>query len=325
MNWNGTRVFVTGADGFIGSHLAEALVEAGAEVTAMAFYNSFDSCGWLDESELRDHMRIVRGDIRDQNPMNQFLEDQEIVFHLAALISVPHSYQASTSYIQTNVQGTANVLTAAKDARCIIVTSTSEVYGTAQFTPITEDHPICPQSPYAASKVGADAVARAFHLSYGMPVTILRPFNTYGPRQSEKAFVPAMIRQALDPKCKEIRTGDLEPKRDLNYVGDTVQAFLAIAGLEGFHVLNAGTGKSVSMGTVVERITRKAENKPLVHDKTRDRPEDSEVMDLVGGSAALQVQTGWEPKMTLNEGLDKTITWWRKRLSRMRPGAGYIV
>ncbi len=326
MMWDGTKVFISGADGFIGSHLAEALVEAGADVTALAWYNSFDTCGWLDESDFRDHMRIERGDIRDPVQMATLLEGQEMVFHLAALISVPHSYQAPQSHFETNVQGTMNVLTGARDARRVICTSSSEVYGSAQFTPITEDHPICPQSPYAASKVGADAVARAFHLSYEMPIAILRPFNTYGPRQSERAFMSAMIRQSLDPKCGEIKTGDLETKRDLNYVTDTVAAFLAIAEPSlGWQVLNAGTGKSVSMGAVIDRITRKAENKPIVYDKTRARPKDSEVMDLVGGSEAMKALTGWEPTMTLNEGIGKTIDWWRKRLTRMRPGAEYVV
>jgi nucleoside-diphosphate-sugar epimerase len=325
VNWTGTTVFVTGADGFIGSHLAEALVEAGADVSALAHYNSFDSCGWLDESPLREHMQIFRGDIRDIEQMREFLRGKEIVLHLAALISVPHSYTAPRSYIETNVTGTMNVLLAAREARRIVCTSTSEVYGTAQVVPIPESHPIAPQSPYAASKVGADAVCRAFRLCHRVPVIVLRPFNTYGPRQSERAFIPSIVRQALDPKVAVIKTGDLVPKRDLTFVTDMVAAFMAVADLESSHVLNAGNGLSVTMAAIVDRILRKAGNKAMAFDPKRARPEDSEVMDLCADAGELRVSTGWEPKMTLNEGIGETVAWWRKRMHRVRPGSNHVV
>lgn len=317
------KVFVSGADGFIGSHLAEALVVSGADVTALAMYNSFDSCGWLDESPLRGDMRIERGDIRDAEQMRCLLKGQDVVYHLAALISVPHSYVAPQSHFETNVMGTMNVLQGAVDAEKIVCTSTSEVYGTAQYTPMGESHPISPQSPYAASKVGADAVCRAFNKSYSTPVVILRPFNTYGPRQSERAFVSTAIRQALDPAVKTMEFGDLAPKRDLTYVTDTVAAFLAISQLEGFDVKNAGHGKSVAMVDLVDMIASKVGFKQWMCDEDRMRPKDSEVMDLVADASLLHDLTGWEPKVSLDEGIDKTIEWWRER--SFRPGAGNVV
>jgi nucleoside-diphosphate-sugar epimerase len=328
MNWTGTKVFVTGADGFIGSHLADALVERGANVTAMSLYNSFDAHGWLDDAPMRDHMELVRGDVRDPEQMRTLLKGQEVVFHLAALISVPHSYLAPQSHMETNCVGTMNVLLAAQgDAKRIICTSSSEVYGTAQVIPIDEDHPINPQSPYAASKVAADAVCRSFHLSYQIPVVTLRPFNTYGPRQSERAFVSSAIRQSLDPKVERIRLGDLEPKRDFTYISDTVEAFIAVAGTAGGPVYNAGNGKSVSMGAMMDRIARKAAGgsaKLVIADKLRLRPEDSEVHDLVAGTGKITSETGWAPKVGLTDGIAMTIDWWRDRLDRVRPSASFI-
>jgi NAD dependent epimerase/dehydratase len=332
VNWTGKRVLVTGADGFIGSHLTEALVRAGADVTALALYNSFDSHGWLDDMDdaLRSDVRMVRGDVRDAAQMRTIADGQEYVFHLAALISIPYSYEAPSSYIDTNVHGTANILQAAQagGARCIVHTSTSEVYGTAQFTPISEDHPLQPQSPYAASKVAADAIAASFARSFDTPVITLRPFNTFGPRQSERAVISAIIRQALDPACAEIRLGNLAPKRAFNFVTDTAAAFMAIAGLADKHPgtdFNAGVKDMISIGDLATRIVRLTGcGKAVTQEAQRLRPEASEVMALIADSARLGEAAGWKPQVTLDEGLAQTIEWWRTRLGRVRPNADYI-
>ena len=226
VDWSRRKVLITGADGFIGSHLAEAMVAVGADVTALALYNSFDSHGWLDDlpAKAKSALRQVRGDIRDPHQMAKLCRGRDVVFHLAALIAVPYSYDAPSSYVQTNVQGTVNVLSATREAGVsrVIHTSTSEVYGTARFTPITEDHPLQGQSPYSASKIAADMMAESFHRSFAVPVITLRPFNTYGPRQSERAVISMVIRQALDPRCDALRVGDLPPSRDFSFVADTV-------------------------------------------------------------------------------------------------------
>jgi NAD dependent epimerase/dehydratase len=326
MNYRGKKVYVTGADGFIGSHLAEALVAAGAKVTALAQYNSFDTAGWLDDltPEARADMTIRRGDIRDSAFLRQELVGQDIVFHLAALIAIPHSYVAPGSYVDCNIHGTLNVLEAVRrnSVGRMIHTSTSEVYGTALFRPITEDHPLQGQSPYSASKIGADMMAESYARSFGSPVLILRPFNTYGPRQSERAVISTVIRQALDPECPEIRIGDGRPKRDFNYVGDTVSAFLAL-GASGSapygKPMNAGTGIAINVDEIVTIVRRLiGTNKPVVSEPGRLRPDQSEVMHLEAAAGALQAATGWRPKTSLEDGLRSTIAWWRARLGKGR-------
>ena len=332
LTWTGRKVLVTGADGFIGSHLAEALVERGAQVTALALYNSFDGHGWLDEIDpaRRGAMRLARGDIRDPDQMRALAKGQDAIFHLAALIAIPFSYEAPSSFVQTNVQGTLNVLSAARDAGVgrVVHTSTSEVYGTARFTPITEEHPLQGQSPYSASKAAGDLMAEAFHRSFGVPVVTLRPFNTFGPRQSERAVISAIVRQAIDPRCAEIRLGDLTPKRDFNFVADTVEAFLAVAGLAESHggqVFNAGSGVMVSIKDVLDRIVAATGcKKPVVHEDIRVRPADSEVMALMAASDKLTAATGWKSRVALDEGLARTVDWWRPRLDRVRDDARFL-
>ena len=319
MSWKNRRVFITGADGFIGSHLSETLVEEGADVTALALYNSFDANGWLDDcsDEIRHNMKIVRGDIRDPHQMSSLCKGQDVVFHLAALIAIPYSYDAPSSYVQTNVQGTTNILKASLEAGVskVVHTSTSEVYGTAQFTPITEDHPLQGQSPYSASKIGADMIAQSFARSFDQPVVTLRPFNTYGPRQSERAVISSVIRQALDPRCDSIRVGDLTPTRDFNFVSDTVSAFMAVARLDDNHngqAFNAGSGHMVTIGGMLDSVKSITQcDKPVIHEEHRKRPEKSEVMALMADAARLKKASDWAPRVTLEEGLARQVNWQR--------------
>lgn len=333
MTWTNRKAVVTGADGFIGSHLAEALVGRGAEVTALALYNSYDSLGWLDElpGAVRRSMRVVRGDIRDPHQMIALCKGQEVVFHLAALISIPYSYEAPSSYVQTNVQGTVNVLNGALGAGVsrFIQTSTSETYGTAQSTPITEDHPLQGQSPYSASKIGADMMAESFARSYQLPVTILRPFNTYGPRQSERAVISTVIRQVLDKNCESLNLGDLRPARDFNYASDTVEAFIKVAEMDDRQpgsIFNIGSGRMVTIGETVEMIKEITGcTKPVLKEQQRIRPETSEVMSLMADASKLRGATGWAPSVSLEDGLRRTIEWWKERLGKVRPDAGYMV
>jgi UDP-glucose 4-epimerase len=332
-DYRGRRVAVTGADGFIGSHLAEALLAAGAEVTALAQYNAFDRNGWLDELEapVRESMRIVRGDIRDASFMLHLLEGQDVVFHLAALIAIPHSYVAAQSYLDTNATGTLNVLEAARahGVGRVVHTSTSEVYGTAQTLPIAETHPLVGQSPYAATKIAADKLAESYALSFDLPVAVLRPFNTYGPRQSERAIIPTAIRQALDPQCAAIRIGDPTPKRDFTFVDDTVGAFLAMGRapqVDYGRPYNSGTGLAVTIGETVETIRAlTGANKPVEHEAERMRPERSEVRALLADATRLGEATGWAPRVALEEGLARTIDWWRGRIAKglVRPSTSY--
>lgn len=335
MPYKGKSVLVTGADGFIGSHLAEALVRGGAHVTALALYTGQDRCGWLDDiqPDVRNELAIIRGDVRDASLMNRIVAEKDIVFHLAALIAIPHSYAAPYSHIDVNVTGTANILEAARDhdtAR-VIHTSTSEVYGTAQTVPIAESHPLVAQSPYAASKIAADKLAESYALSFDLPVAILRPFNTYGPRQSERAVISSVIRQALDPTCEEIRVGDTSPVRDFNYVGDTVSAFLRLGLADDvtFGVAyNAGSGESVTIGKMIDIVREvSATNKPVVQEEARFRPEKSEVYALIADASAFRVATGWLPETDLKSGLAETIGWWRERISSggVRADSSYIV
>jgi NAD dependent epimerase/dehydratase len=316
------KVFITGADGFIGSHVAEHLTRSGARVTAMAAYNSFNSNGWLDdlEPQVRDSMDIVRGDVRDSAFLMKHIAGHETVFHLAALIAIPYSYVAAQSYVDVNVHGTLNVLEAARaaDVSKVVHTSTSEVYGTAQFSPITEQHPLQGQSPYSASKIGADMMAESYARSFDMPVVILRPFNTYGPRQGERAVIPTIIRQVLDPACGEIRLGDLSPQRDFNFVGDTAKAFAAIGDADGLafgEAYNTGTGVAVSIGEVLQQILQMTgSTKPVVSEDQRKRPEKSEVRLLLADNSKLRAVSGWEPEYDLAAGLEETIAWWQRRV-----------
>ncbi|MHC8508117.1 MAG: SDR family NAD(P)-dependent oxidoreductase, partial [Rhodospirillales bacterium] len=331
--WRGRPVLVTGADGFIGSHLTEALTAAGAQVTALALYNSFDSLGWLDDmaADARAKIKTVRGDVRDPHQMTELCRGQDTVFHLAALIAIPFSYEAPASYVETNVRGAVNMLTAAHGAnvRRFVQTSTSEVYGTAQITPISESHPLQAQSPYAASKIAADAMTEAFHRSFGMQTVTLRPFNTFGPRQSQRAVIGTVIRQALDPAVKEIRTGDLSPKRDFTFVADTARAFMAAAALDDTEtniVYNAGGGRMVTIGETVECVRAAAgTDKPVVRDESRVRPEASEVMALMADSSRFQKISGWRPETAFEDGVARTVAWWRARIDRVTSSPETVV
>jgi UDP-glucose 4-epimerase len=323
MTYLGAKILVTGADGFIGSHLTEALVAAGADVTALAQYNSFDSHGWLDDlpQSTRQKLNLVRGDIRDAAFVSRLVHDHHYVFHLAALIAIPYSYFAPQSYVETNVLGTLNVLEAVRQhgTERLVVTSTSEVYGTALRMPIDETHPLQGQSPYSASKIGADMMAEAFARSFGVPVVILRPFNTFGPRQSERAIIGTIIRQALDQECDAIRVGDTTTERDLTFVTDTAAAFMA-AGLaddvEYGHAYNAGNQRAIAMGDLIDIILElTSSRKPIIPDEKRLRPINSEVRALLADSTRFARATGWTPKVTLREGLQRTIDWWSKRFS----------
>ena len=322
-SYKGRRIVVTGADGFIGSHLVESLVAAGAEVTALAYYNAFDRNGWLDEltQDILASVRIVRGDVRDFSFINRLVAGQDIVFHLAALIGIPYSYAAPQSYVDTNVTGTLNVLEAARANGIgrVVHTSTSEVYGTALTLPIAESHPLQGQSPYSASKIAADKMAEAYALSFDLPVVILRPFNTYGPRQSERAVIPTIIRQALDPTCMAIKLGDLTTTRDFSYVSDTVAAFLAVghaSEIEFGVPYNTGTGEAISVAEVLGRVRDlTGSNKPIESEAVRVRPERSEVRTLLADPARLMAATGWHAEVSMEEGLRHVVAWWRERLA----------
>jgi UDP-glucose 4-epimerase len=314
---------VTGADGFIGSHLTEKLVQRDAKVTALCLYNSFDHHGWLDDlrDETRGKLTLVRGDIRDSAFVRRLAEGQEVIFHLAALIAIPYSYAAAQSYAETNVLGTLNVLEAAREhgALRVVHTSTSEVYGTALTMPINESHPLQGQSPYSASKIGADMMAEAFARSFELPVAILRPFNTFGPRQSERAIIPTIIRQALDPSCNAIQTGDTSPLRDFTFVEDTAEAFLALGiapNIQYGRPYNAGSGKAVSVKDIIDLVLEATHcQRPVVQDPKRMRPAGSEVRALLADSRRLNEDTGWRPRIDLREGLERTVAWWRERLA----------
>jgi NAD dependent epimerase/dehydratase len=322
--WDGRKVLVTGAGGFIGSHLAERLVALGAGVRALVEYNSLDSWGWLDDSPARGGMQVQLGDVRDPESARTAMDGVDTVFHLAALIAIPYSYEAPASYVQTNVVGTLNVLHAARTcgARLVVHTSTSEVYGTARYVPIDEDHPLQGQSPYAASKIGADKMAEAFHLSYGLPLMTIRPFNTYGPRQSARAVIPTILTQLLAGSVVEL--GHLEPTRDFTYVSDTVEAFVKLADCPAAigQTVNVGSGKEISIGELVERaeavVGRSA---PLQQVAERLRPPASEVERLCAGTERLRALVEWEPAVSLDDGLAATAEWLEANLERYRTGA----
>ncbi|HEY1759754.1 MAG TPA: SDR family NAD(P)-dependent oxidoreductase [Bryobacteraceae bacterium] len=316
MSLKGKRVLVTGADGFIGSHLVEALIEAGAQVRALCQYNSFNHWGWLEDVPSLPQIEVVAGDIRDPHFCLGLTKEIEIVFHLAALIPIPYSYRAPDSYVDTNVKGTLNLCQAAKltAVQRFIHTSTSEVYGSAQYVPIDERHPLTPQSPYSASKIGADAMALSFYYSFSFPVVIARPFNTYGPRQSARAIIPTIISQ-IALQATEVRVGDLEPTRDLTFVNDTCRGFLAIASMAGGlgEVFQIGTNREISMGDLFRLIAElMGSNATPVTDVERLRPEKSEVRRLCCDNTKLREATGFEPSTPLRDGLAATIDWFRR-------------
>lgn len=313
---SGTRVLVTGADGFIGSHLVEQLVAQGARVRALSLYNSWNSWGWLEDTACLDKVEVVAGDIRDRRAMQELCKGVDTVFHLAALIAIPYSYRAPESYVETNVAGTVNVMQAALDQGVsrVLNTSTSEVYGTARSVPITEDHPLQPQSPYSATKIAADALAESFARSYGLRLTTVRPFNTYGPRQSARAFIPTVITQLLAGK-QSIRLGSLHPTRDLNYVEDTCRAFIDLAQCEAAVglTINVGSNAEVSVGEVARMICELAGvDAKIEADAERVRPAASEVERLWCDNSRIRALTGYAPSVGLREGLARTIEWFRR-------------
>ena len=312
------KVLVTGADGFIGSHLTEELVKKGYEVKAFTYYNSFGTWGWLDSlpDKVMKHIEIFSGDIRDPNGVRTAVKGVDEVFHLAALIAIPFSYHSPDSYVDTNIKGTLNVLQAVRDldvAR-VLITSTSEVYGTAQYVPIDEKHPYQGQSPYSATKIGADRLAESFYRSFDTPVSIVRPFNTYGPRQSARAVIPTIISQLLTGQT-EIRLGSLTPTRDFNYVKDTVAGFIAIAESEKTigQEINIATQKEISIGELASEITVQINpNAKIICEEERLRPEKSEVNRLLGINQKIRELTDWAPQYTLQQGIRETIEWIRE-------------
>lgn len=321
--YSGKRVLITGAGGFIGSHLAEACIDLGAKVTAMVHYNGAGGWGMLDAlpPDRRGAVEVIAGDIQDSDFMRLAVRDKDVVFHLAALIAIPYSYVAPRSYVRTNVEGTLNVLEAARAEAVprVVHTSTSEVYGTARERPISETHPLQGQSPYSASKIGADKLAEAYHLSFELPVVTIRPFNTYGPRQSARAFIPTVISQALTSDV--VKLGSLDPRRDLTFVGDTVDGFLR-AGLAPGAVgetINLGTGATHSIGDVAHRILRlMGRQVPIVADPARVRPKASEVMELISDNSRAARLLGWRPRVDLDEGLRRAIDYVGANLAAYR-------
>jgi NAD dependent epimerase/dehydratase len=316
----GRKVLVTGADGFIGSHLCERLVGLGAEVRAFCFYNSNGSWGWLDgaEPEVREALDVRLGDIRDARFVEQAVAGVDLVFHLAALIAIPYSYTAPESFVDTNVKGTLNVLEAARRADCrrVVHTSTSEVYGTPASIPIRETHPLQGQSPYSATKIAADKLCEAYHASFGLPVVTLRPFNTYGPRQSTRAVLPTMLVQLLAGKG-EIHLGRLDTKRDLTFVADTVEGFVRAAAADGVEgeVIQLGTGETVSIGELFDTACRVLGLAAVVaHDESRVRPDASEVEVLLSDPSKARERLGWSPEVSLDEGIGRTARWLEKHL-----------
>ena len=320
------RVLVTGADGFIGSHLTEELVKSGEKVTAFCLYNSFGTLGWIDTlpKEIRSEIEIFTGDVRDPSGVRTAMRGQQRVFHLAALIAIPFSYHSPDSYVDTNIKGTLNVLNAARElgTERVMVTSTSEVYGTAQYVPIDEKHPFQGQSPYSATKIGADRLAESFYRSFDLPVTIVRPFNTYGPRQSGRAVIPTIISQLLAGQ-QEIHLGKLSPTRDFNFVKDTAHGFMAIANCPAAigQELNIATGEEHSIGDLAnELIAQINPNAKIVCEEERLRPEKSEVNRLLGDSTKMRALTGWKPEYTFEQGLAETVAWIRDNLDTYKVG-----
>jgi NAD dependent epimerase/dehydratase len=314
------RVLVTGADGFIGSHLVESLLEKGYEVKAFSYYNSFNTWGWLDtlpKDKLRE-IEVFTGDIRDPNGVREAMKGVEEVFHLAALIAIPFSYHSPDSYVDTNIKGTLNVLQAARqlETQRVLVTSTSEVYGTAQYVPIDEKHPYQGQSPYSATKIGADRLAESFYRSFNMPISIVRPFNTFGPRQSARAVIPTIISQLLAGK-EEIKLGALTPTRDFNYVKDTASGFIAIAESDKTigEEINIATQQEISIGDLAQEIISQINPKAkIICDEQRLRPEKSEVNRLLGSNEKIKKLTDWKQQYTFEQGIAETIEWIRAHM-----------
>ncbi len=322
MNLKNKKVLVTGAGGFIGSHLAEKLVEIGVNVKAFIRYNSNNNWGWLEKSKYTNEIEVYKGDIRDYDSIRDAMKGVEVVFHLAALIGIPYSYISPLAYIKTNIEGTYNVLQAARDLETsrILITSTSEVYGTAKYVPIDEKHPFQGQSPYSASKIGADRLAESFYRSFNMPITIVRPFNTYGPRQSARAVIPTIITQLLTGK-EEIKLGALTPTRDFNYVKDTINGFIEIAKSDKTigEEINIATQKEISIGQLAEELIRQINpNAKIVCDEKRLRPEKSEVNRLLGSNEKIKKLTNWKPQYTLEQGLTETIEFIKQNLDRYK-------
>ena len=311
------KVLVTGADGFIGSHLTEMLVDRGYKVKALAQYNSFNDWGWLDKINCRKELEIVTGDIRDPHFCKHITQDIDIIFHLAALIAIPYSYIAPDSYLDTNIKGTLNICQAAKEnnVQRVIHTSTSEVYGTAKYVPIDEKHPMQAQSPYSASKIAADSMAISFYNSFDLPVTIARPFNTYGPRQSARAVIPSIITQIANGK-KSLKLGDISPTRDFSYVEDTCRGFLALAECKNAigETVNIGSNYEISIGDTLNLIKdiMKSDVK-FIADSKRFRPDNSEVYRLWCDNTLIENLTGFKPKISIKEGLERTIKWFTKK------------
>lgn len=319
-----STVLVTGADGFIGSHLVEILVKKGYNVKAFVLYNSFNTWGWLDtlEKSVMRNVEIFQGDIRDPHGVKAAVQGVDAIFHLAALIAIPFSYYSPDTYVDTNIKGTLNVLQAARECGNIrtLVTSTSEVYGTAQYVPIDEKHPYQGQSPYSATKIGADRLAESFYRSFNLPVTIVRPFNTYGPRQSARAVIPTIITQLLSG-YEEIKLGALTPTRDFNYVKDTANGFIAMYESEQTigQEINIATQKEISVGQLAEELIRQINpNARIICDEQRKRPINSEVNRLLGSNEKIRQLTDWQPRYTFEEGLAETIEFFRNNLSRYK-------
>ncbi len=331
MDLRGKQVVVTGADGFIGSHLVEALVAHGSRVRAFCYYNSFNSWGWLDSVpvEVMAGVDVFMGDIRDPNGVRTALAGADAVMHLAALIGIPFSYHSPDSYVDTNVRGTLNVLQAARDHELerVVVTSTSEVYGTARYVPIDEQHPRQGQSPYSASKIGADAMADSFYRSFDLPVTIVRPFNTYGPRQSARAVIPTIITQLMSG-ANELHLGSLHPTRDLTYVADSAAGFIALGECDAAvgRDVNLGVGEEIAIGALAELIMDVVGREvPIVSDDERSRPENSEVERLLSDNTLAQQLTGWVPQMPLRDGLTRTAEWFSEPRNLARYKSGYAI
>lgn len=320
------KVLITGADGFIGSHLVERLIEEGCQVKAFVYYNSFNSWGWLDtfDKSLLSQIEVFAGDVRDPNGVREALKGVEVVFHLAALIAIPYSYHSPDSYVDTNIKGTLNILQACRDLNIekLLVTSTSEVYGTALYVPIDEKHPKQGQSPYSATKIGADSIAESFYRSFDLPVTIVRPFNTYGPRQSARAVIPTIITQLLSGK-EQIKLGALHPTRDLLFVKDTVNGFVEIAKSENTNgqEINIATQSEISIMDLAQLLINQINPKAqIISDDIRLRPEKSEVERLLGSNKKIMELTNWKPNFSLEQGLQQTIEWFsdKNNLSRYK-------
>lgn len=318
------KILVTGADGFIGSHITEELVKKGYEVKAFVYYNSFNTWGWLDSvsQDIMKHVEIFQGDIRDPNGVEEAVKDVDAVFHLAALIAIPFSYHSPDTYVDTNIKGTLNVLQAVRklNTKRVLITSTSEVYGTAQYVPIDEKHPFQGQSPYSATKIGADRLAESFYRSFQLPVTIVRPFNTYGPRQSARAVIPTIITQLLAGK-KEIKLGSLTPTRDFNYVKDTANGFISIYESDKTigEEINIATQREISIGELAQELIKQINpTARIICDEQRLRPEKSEVNRLLGSNEKILSLTDWKIQYSFEKGLAETIDFLRENLDRYK-------